>query len=113
MNAYRALSAAIIAASVLGSTAAFAANADDSQEYARLQSAKITLSKAVDAAEKAFGGKAVNAALDHEQASPTYEVELMTADGSKTIAVNGLTGEATVATDTHDGNDNDGDGDTE
>lgn len=116
MRTYRTLSAAMIAAFALsgtGSTLAFAAGQDDSHEYARLEAAKVSLSDAIAAAEKAFGGKAVSAALDQEQAEPAYEVELMTADGSKAVAVNGLTGQAAVATDTHDGGDNEGGEDTE
>ena len=112
MRTYRFLSAAMIAAfalSGMGSTVAFAAG----QEHARLEAAKVSLSEAIAAAEKAFGGKAVSAALDQEQAEPAYEVELMTADGSKAIAVNGLTGQAAVAPATHDGGDNESGEDAE
>lgn len=112
MTTYKTLSAAMIAVVALGG-AAFAAGQDDSQEYARLEKAKLSLSEAIATAEKEFGGKAVNAALDQEQTDPTYEVELMTADGSRTIAINGLTGKAAVTTDTHDGHDSEGAEDAE
>ncbi|MBN9034181.1 MAG: hypothetical protein BGO05_19820 [Rhizobiales bacterium 63-7] len=104
MRKYTALSAVLVALTLGGASAtgALAAGQDDSKEYASLETAKVSLSDAIAAAEKAFGGKAVNAALDPEQNQPTYEVELMTANGSQTIAVNGLTGEAATTADTHD-----------
>ncbi|WP_189636766.1 PepSY domain-containing protein [Rhizobium phaseoli] len=34
--------------------------------------------QAIDAAERKFGGKAVDDALDNEQANPEFEIELMT-----------------------------------
>jgi uncharacterized membrane protein YkoI len=69
------------------------AGKDDASEYAKLGGAKLSLADAVSAAEKQFGGKAVNAALDNEQASAAFEVELMTDAGSQTVAVDGQTGE--------------------
>ncbi|ULJ72272.1 PepSY domain-containing protein [Rhizobium gallicum] len=105
--------AALIATGAIGLAAsaasgpAFAAEQhagqDDGAEYGKLAASKITLSQAIDAAEKKFGGKAVNAALDNEQASAAFEVELMTDKGSQTVAVDGATGEAMSAPDTSEG----------
>lgn len=66
---------------------------DDASEFAKLSGVKIGLADAIAAAEKQFGGKAVNAALDNEQASASFEVELMTESGSKTVSVDGKTGD--------------------
>lgn len=76
---------------------------DDSAEYAKLGSAKLSLAEASTAAEKQFGGKAVNAAFDNEQQSPIYEVELMSDARSKTVAVNGQTGEVKEVADSNTG----------
>lgn len=78
------------------------AGKDDASEYAKLGGAKLSLADAVAAAEKQFGGKAVNAALDNEQASAAFEVELMTDTGSQTVAVDGQTGEVKHVTDSGD-----------
>ncbi len=112
MKRYRSLKAAIaatLAASAIGlaipmhSQAAEQQNAkDDAAEYSKLSGAKISLSQAVDAAERKFGGKAVNAALDNEQASAAFEIELMTEKGSQTVAVDGVTGEAATVSDQQD-----------
>jgi len=72
---------------------------DDAAEYAKLNSGKLSLADAVAAAEKQFGGKAVNASLDNEQANAAFEVELMTESGSQTVAVDGQTGEIKHVTD--------------
>ncbi|MDQ0318452.1 putative membrane protein YkoI [Pararhizobium capsulatum DSM 1112] len=72
---------------------------DDASEFAKLNAAKISLSEAVAAAEKANGGKAVNAALDNEQADAVFEVELMTADGSKSVSVDAMTGKVSQIAD--------------
>lgn len=74
---------------------------DDAAEFAKLNGAKLNLADAVLAAEKSMGGKAVNAALDNEQADAVFEVELMTAEGSKSVSVDALTGKVnSVADDT-------------
>jgi uncharacterized membrane protein YkoI len=108
-RSFKTAMAAMLAASAIGlavpvtSQAADQQNGkDDAAEYSKLADAKITLLQAVDAAEKKFGGKAVNAALDNEQASAAFEVELMTDKGSQTVAVDGVSGEATAAPDQQD-----------
>ncbi|WP_018897995.1 PepSY domain-containing protein [Rhizobium sp. 2MFCol3.1] len=112
MKRYRSLTtamAAMLAAGAIGLAAPTLSQAadqqngkDDAAEYSRLAGAKISLSQAIDAAEKKFGGKAVNAALDNEQASAAFEVELMSDKGSQTVAVDGLSGEATITPDQQD-----------
>ena len=86
---------------------------DDGAEYAKLSGTKLSLADAVAAAEKQFGGKAVNAALDNEQASTTFEVELMTESGSQTVAVDGQTGKVKHVADTADGENGNGTEDAE
>ncbi len=108
-NTLKAAMAALIATGAIGIAAtavtlpAMAAEQspgkDDAAEYAKLGSVKLSLADAVAAAEKQFGGKAVNAALDNEQASAAFEVELMTDTGSQTVAVDGQTGEVKHVTD--------------
>lgn len=112
MNRYRSFKtamAAMIAAGAIGFAVPTPGQAadqqngkDDRAEYSKLSTAKINLSQAIDAAEKKFGGKAVNAALDNEQANAAFEVELMTANGSQTVAVDGISGAATAAPDQQD-----------
>lgn len=76
---------------------------DDAGEFDKLNNAKVTLGAAIAAAEAAHGGKAVNAALDNEQANATYEIEVMTADGSHNVAVDGMTGKVSADTGNSDG----------
>lgn len=74
--------AALAALATLGLGTAFAAQQDDSQELQRLESSKISLAQAVQAAESEYKGKAVSASLDMKQASPAFVVEIMNARGS-------------------------------
>lgn len=74
---------------------------DDSAEYAKLSGAKLSLAEASMAAEKQFGGKAVNAALDNEQQAATFEIELMTDAGTKIVSVDGQSGKAQEVADDH------------
>jgi len=104
--------AAIVAAGTLGAVAIHPSPAvaaeqrprtDDASEYAKLNGGKIGLAEAIATAERQFGGKAVNAALDTEQASAAFEVELMTATGSQTVAVDGQTGAVSKVADATEG----------
>jgi uncharacterized membrane protein YkoI len=65
---------------------------DDRAKFAKLNGAKLNLADAILAAEKAMDDKVVNVALDVEQAEAVSEVELMTADGSKSVSVDAMTG---------------------
>lgn len=113
-NTMQAAMAAIIAAgsigvaAIAGPSAATAAEqqagADDASEYAKLSGGKLGLADAIAAAEKQFGGKAVNAALDNEQANAAFEVELMSETGSQTVAVDGRTGAVSKLADTTESN---------
>ena len=86
--------------------------ADDSAEFAKLNGAKLNLADTIGAAEKSIGGKAVNAALDNEQADAVFEVELMTADGSKSVSVDAMTGKVNPVADDAKG-ENGGENDVE
>ncbi|WP_260690669.1 PepSY domain-containing protein [Rhizobium leguminosarum] len=112
-NTLKAAIAAVIAIGSLGLAAttsltpAMAAEQkqgqDDATEYSKLAGVKLGLADAITAAEKQFGGKAVNAALDNEQASAAFEVELMTDNGSQTVSVDGETGQVKHVADTAEG----------
>jgi uncharacterized membrane protein YkoI len=86
--------------------------ADDAAEFAKLNGAKLNLADAILAAEKEIGGKAVNAALDNEQTDAVFEVELMTADGSKSVSVDAMTGKVNPVDDDAKG-ENGGENDAE
>ncbi len=123
MNRYKSMSAAM--AVFLVTSAAGAALAapstpaeskkqkngqDDAAEFGRLGSARQTLADAIGAAEKNVGGKAVNAGLEGGQNPAIFEVEVMTADGSKTVSVDGQSGAVSTVADKQDdgeGDDND------
>ncbi len=57
---------------------AFATNAlADSQDIKAAAQAKISLVQAIEAAEKHQGGKAIDASIDDDSFSPTYEVSVV------------------------------------
>jgi uncharacterized membrane protein YkoI len=68
---------AFTAVLVLGSWKALAV---DAEEIKLFREAKITLSEAIAAAEKHQPGKAVEAGLDDDSFTPTYEVNILTQD---------------------------------
>lgn len=57
------------------------ARGDDADEYAGAGQLATTLTAAIEAAEQATGGKAIEAALDDDNGNALYEVELAAADG--------------------------------
>ena len=60
------------------------AKADDAAENAAIASATITLQQAVQAAEAAAGGKAVESGVDDDDSGMYYyKVEVRAADGSE------------------------------
>lgn len=75
---------------------------DDAAEFSRLGSAKLTLADAIGAAEQNVGGQAVNAGLEGGKGPTIFEVEVMTADGSKTVSVDGLSGAVSAVADKQD-----------
>lgn len=113
MTSYKTLRSALAAFAATGtivvavaSTPAAAADPqgkDDAAEYSKLAGARLGLAEAVAAAEKQSNGKAVNAALDNEQANATFEIEIMTSNGSQTLAVDAQTGSVTQVADSTDG----------
>ena len=105
---------AVVPSAILpaASAAEQADGTDDAAEFAKLNGAKLNLSDAIVAAEKSMGGKAVNAALDNEQAAAVFEVELMTADGSKSVSVDAMTGKVNPIADDAKG-ENGGENDVE
>jgi len=87
---------AALATLSLGTATAFAAQQDDAQELQRLESSKMSLAQAVQAAESAYKGRAVSASLDMKQASTTFVVEIMNAGGSQSVSVDTETGKLTA-----------------
>lgn len=99
---------AALATLSLGNATAFAAQQDDGQELQRLESSKMSLAQAVQAAETEYKGKAVSASLDMKQSSMTFLVELISASGSQSVGVDSETGKLTVlkANDVHEDGEN-------
>ncbi len=62
------------AAIILGSSAAYAADASDIR---LLNESKISLVEAIEAAEDNIGGKAIEASLDDDAWKPAYEVSIV------------------------------------
>lgn len=108
--------ASLAALILLGGVAFVSARADDdddAKERTALQSAKITLSEAIAAAEeKVAGGKATEAEFDIVDGTASYVVEI-DKDGEQTVIVDSSTGEVikVVAGDLDDDGDDDDDDD--
>ena len=100
----------LAALATLGLGTAFAAQQDDGQELQRLESSKMSLAQAVQAAETEYKGKASSASLDMKQATPAFVVEVMNTSGSQTVLVDTETGKLTAIQtkdDSEDGEDAD------
>lgn len=89
----------------IGSAAAFAEGHDDKQEFQRLESSRMSLAQAVQAAETEYKGKAVSASLDMKQPNTTFVVEVMSAGGSRSVSVDTETGKLTALKIKDDGED--------
>ncbi|UHS59906.1 PepSY domain-containing protein [Agrobacterium vaccinii] len=122
MNKYKSMSAAMAVLLATGAAGAALAQPsasvemkkqkdgqDDAAEFSRIKSAELTLADAIQAAERGGGGKAVNAWLEGEHDTAAFEVEVMTADGSKTVSVDGRSGVVKPIADDAQG-DGDGEG---
>ena len=86
-------------------------NEDDAKETAALQSAKVTISEAIAAAEeKVPGGKASEVEFDIVDGTARYAVEIEM-DGEQTVLVDSETGDVikVVAGDLDDDDDDDDD----
>ncbi|MDB5524408.1 MAG: hypothetical protein JWM58_2171 [Rhizobium sp.] len=102
---------AALATLTLGTATAFAEQHDDRQELQRLESSKMSLAQAVQAAEAEYKGKAVSASLDMKQPSTTFVVEVMSANGTKSVWVDTETGKLTaLVTGADEEGDNEGNG---
>lgn len=67
--------------------------------YSQLDRIGTSLTKAIEAAEKASNGKALSAAFDLSANPPAAHVTVYTADGAKRIAINANNGEVISMTD--------------
>lgn len=99
MQTMKRTTAAILATAMLfgAGSAAMAAQhgngAETSPDLAKVTSAKVSLAQAVDAAQKAAGGNAVDAGLTDEAGQGGWEIELAQADGTmKTVLVDMTSG---------------------
>lgn len=102
--------AGVTAASAASNGNEDAANAAELQAF---QSAKVSLTDAIAAAESKTGGKALDAGFESgEKQGATYEVELVKADGSEIYAmVDPATGAVKVQAKADDGDRQSGDAD--
>ena len=81
----------------------------EAAELAAIEGAKISLADAIAAAEKEFGGKAVEAGIEDENGALAYEIELLGPNGEQKVAVDTQTGKATeMAADAEEGDDDEG-----
>lgn len=87
---------AALATLSLAGVSAVAEQRDDAQELQRLESSRMSLAEAIQVAEKQFNGKAVSASLDMKQATTTFVVEIMSAKGSQSVAVDTETGKLAI-----------------
>lgn len=66
--------------------------AEDASEIKALTEAKISLTQAIDAAEKHQGGKALDASIDDDSFSPTFEVSVVKDGKVFDVRVDGVKG---------------------
>ncbi|GGE48799.1 PepSY domain-containing protein [Niveispirillum cyanobacteriorum] len=62
-------------------------------EPRELTAASTSLAQAIGIAENKGGGKAIEAEVDHDNNRLTYEVEVLNGNGTRTIRVDGATGQ--------------------
>lgn len=67
--------------------------AADRSDIRALQETKITLTQAIDAAEKNQGGQAIEASLDDDSFKPAYEVSIAKDGRIFDVEVDGVSGE--------------------
>jgi uncharacterized membrane protein YkoI len=94
-NALRAGGLSLISMVVMGTTSAPLYAETPAQWQAALQQTRLSLSQAIDAAEKAVPGRAFDAQLDIDDGSPRFDVDLITTQGDHVeMHVNASTGAA-------------------
>jgi uncharacterized membrane protein YkoI len=69
-----------------------ALDAEDRAELAALKGAKITLRQAVASAEKAYGGRALNAGLEQARGHAVWEILIPNTTKAQTIHIDPITG---------------------
>ena len=80
--ALRAARLAFVSMALMGTASAPAHAETPAQWQAALQQTRVTLAQAIDAAEAAAPGRAVEAQLEIDKGTPHFEVELVTPQGS-------------------------------
>ena len=83
----------VLAIAVAGIGAAVAAERNDDETKASALGASFPLASAIAEAERAASGKATEADVDDEGATPAWEVEVISASGSKTVLVDMSSGQ--------------------
>ena len=95
--------AALLATGIAGAAYAEGSNANSdardatAQDFTMLAGMKVTLPQAIAVAERQAGGRAVSADASQENGSARIEVEVAGPHGTKTVLVDGQTGQATTA----------------
>lgn len=85
--------ASALAFALTGFGAAFAAEGDQSVNLKMLNSAKVSVTQAIQVAETATGGRATGAAFATPNGKPLYEVSVLMSDGRvKSLEVDAKTG---------------------
>ena len=67
-------------------------SAEDASEIKALTEAKISLTQAIDAAEKHQGGKALDASIDDDSFTPTFEVSVVKDGKVYDVRIDGVKG---------------------
>lgn len=98
MNAFT-FRLALAACGLAGLAAAHAADAD---ELRMLEQAKISLTQAIDAAERHQGGRAIEASLDDDSFQPAYEVSVVKDGRVYDVQVDGNSGQVLGAREDRD-----------
>lgn len=77
--------------------------ATDAEDIRLLKETRVTLSQAIAAAEKSQGGRAIEAGLDDEHFTPTYEVSVVRPDDRVfDVQVDGVSGKIVAAREDRD-----------
>lgn len=102
--------AAMLAVMALAGTAIAGAESEAEGDLKALSAAKISLGKAVEAAEAKSGGKAFAASFRKEDGAYAYEVEVVDADKTEKVLIAPSTGEVVKVEVVSEDLDGDGDG---
>ncbi|MES2662998.1 MAG: PepSY domain-containing protein [Pseudomonadota bacterium] len=95
MSRLKLLALAVTATTIFGAHSI--AFSDDQDDIRMLQESKISLIQAIQLAEKDQNGTAIQADLDDDSFSPTYEVTIMRENRFYDVRIDAVKGEVTGA----------------